>query len=106
MHYMLWEINVDKNQDVCFGVAPLTVADAREMVRTPKESALLRGFRGSPPYDVAALEEVLLRVSRLADELPQVKELDLNPILAYCDGRGCLLVDARVRLAPTGWYGQ
>lgn len=86
--------------DVCFRVAPLTVADAREMLRTPKGSALLRGFRGNPPCDLATLQDTLLRLARLADELPQVQELDLNPILVFPEGKGCLLIDARIRLAP------
>ena len=84
--------------DVCFRIAPLTVADAREMLGATKGSALLRGFRGKPACDVAALEDVILRLARLADELPQIEELDLNPILAFPEGHGCLLIDARIRL--------
>ncbi len=91
-------VMVEALGDVCFRVAPLTVADAREMLRTPKSSSLLRGFRGNPPCDLAALEDAILRLARLADELPQVQELDLNPILAFPEGQGCLLIDARIRL--------
>ena len=85
--------------DVCFRIAPLTVADAREMLGATKGSALLRGFRGKPACDVAALEDAILRLARLADELPQIEELDLNPILAFPEGKGCLLIDARIRIA-------
>jgi acyl-CoA synthetase (NDP forming) len=93
-------VMVEALGDVCFRVAPLTVADAREMLRIPKGSVLLRGFRGTPACDLAALEDAILRLARLADELPQVQELDLNPILVFSAGHGCLLIDARVRLAP------
>lgn len=95
-------VMVEALGDICFRLAPVTVADAREMLRTPKGSAMLRGFRGRPPCDLGALEEAILRLSRLADDLPQVTELDLNPILAYPEGQGCLLIDARVRLGPAG----
>jgi acetyl coenzyme A synthetase (ADP forming)-like protein len=94
-------VMVEALGDVCFRVAPLTVADAREMLRTPKGSKLLRGFRGNPPCDLAAVEDAILRLARLAEELPQVQELDFNPILVFPEGKGCLLIDARIRLAPT-----
>jgi acyl-CoA synthetase (NDP forming) len=55
------------------------------------------GFRGAPPADEGALTDLLLRLSLLADELPEVVELDLNPVLALPSG--CLVVDARVRVA-------
>ncbi|MEI7685873.1 MAG: acetate--CoA ligase family protein, partial [Planctomycetota bacterium] len=91
-------VMVEALGDVCFRVAPLTIADAREMLRAPKSSSLLRGFRGNPPCDLAALQDALLRLARLADELPKVQELDLNPILAFAEGQGCFLIDARIRL--------
>lgn len=92
-------VMVEAMGDVCFRVAPLTIADAREMLRTPKSSTLLRGFRGNPPCDIDALEDAILRLARLAEELPEVQELDLNPILAFPETKGCLLIDARIRLA-------
>ena len=58
------------------------------------------GYRGAPPCDVAALEEVLLRVAQLADQVPQLAEMDLNPIIATPNG--CVAVDARMRLVP--WH--
>jgi acyl-CoA synthetase (NDP forming) len=61
----------------------------------------VRGFRGSPPADAAALADLVQRLARLADDLPEVAELDLNPVLALSDG--CVAVDARIRLqAPPG----
>jgi acyl-CoA synthetase (NDP forming) len=80
-----------------FRLAPLTDLDARELVRGGKAGRLVAGFRGAPPADEDALTELLLRLSLLADELPEVVELDLNPVLAL--PRGCLAVDARARVA-------
>lgn len=81
-----------------FRVTPLTDRDAREMVRSIKGYRLLEGYRGHPAADVEALQEVLLRVSRLVEETPEIDELDLNPIFALAPGQGCRLVDARIRV--------
>jgi acyl-CoA synthetase (NDP forming) len=62
-----------------------------------KSGRLVRGFRGGPRADSAALTDLLHRLATLADDLPEVAELDLNPVIA--DERGCIAVDARVRLA-------
>ncbi|HEY1563889.1 MAG TPA: GNAT family N-acetyltransferase [Gaiellaceae bacterium] len=80
-----------------FRLAPLTDLDAEELVRSDKAGRLVAGFRGAPPADETALVDLLLRLSLLADELPEVVELDLNPVLAL--PAGCLAVDARVRVA-------
>jgi len=71
-------------------------ADAEELVLSGKAGRLVRGFRGAPPADVAALTELVLRLSRLGEDLPAVAELDLNPVMALPDR--CVAVDARVRL--------
>jgi len=84
--------------DASFRLAPLTDADAAELTHTGKVGRLLAGFRGAPPADIAAMEDLLLRVGRLADELPEVAELDLNPVIAGPEG--VVAVDARVRIAP------
>jgi acyl-CoA synthetase (NDP forming) len=80
-----------------FRLAPLTDVDARELVATGRAGRLVAGFRGRPAADAEALVDLLLRLSLLADDLPEVAELDLNPVLALPDG--CLAVDARVRVA-------
>jgi acyl-CoA synthetase (NDP forming) len=80
-----------------FRLAPLTDLDAEELVQVGKAGRLVAGFRGAPPADVEALVDLLLRLSLLADDLPEVAELDLNPVLALPDG--CFAVDARVRVA-------
>ena len=79
-------------------LTPLTDVDAEEMIHAVRATPLLAGDRGAPPTDTAALADVLLRVSRLADDLPEVSELDLNPVLARPDGVWC--VDVRVRISP------
>jgi acetate---CoA ligase (ADP-forming) len=86
--------------DAGFRLAPLTDADADELAQSGRAGRLLGGFRGAPPADRGALVDVLLRVARLADDLPEVAELDLNPVIAGPDG--CVVVDARARIAaPT-----
>jgi acetyl coenzyme A synthetase (ADP forming)-like protein len=85
---------------VGFRLAPLTDADAAELVGGEKVAKLLGGFRGAPAADIGAVTDLLLRVGRLADDLPTVAELDLNPVIA--GPAGCTVVDARVRAAlPT-----
>jgi acyl-CoA synthetase (NDP forming)/GNAT superfamily N-acetyltransferase len=79
-------------------LAPLTDIDAAEMIREVRAAPLLSGHRGTPAADVAALAGTLLRVSRLAGDLPEVAELDLNPVIARPDGVSA--VGARVRLSP------
>jgi acetate---CoA ligase (ADP-forming) len=82
--------------EASFRIAPLTDVDAEELVTTGKAGRLVAGFRGAPPADEAALADLVLRLARLAEDLDEVAELDLNPVLALPDG--CLAVDARVRL--------
>jgi acetate---CoA ligase (ADP-forming) len=83
-----------------FRLAPLTDLDAAELVRSGKTGRLVAGFRGAPPADEDALIDLLVRLSLLADDLPEVVELDLNPVLALPDR--CFAVDARVRVADRG----
>jgi acetyl coenzyme A synthetase (ADP forming)-like protein len=89
-------IHVEILGDVCFRITPLTDRDAREMVESIRGYRLLKGYRGHASADIAALEEVLLRVSRLVEEVPEISELDLNPIFALPPGQGCRIVDARI----------
>ncbi len=82
--------------DARFAVAPLTDVDADELVRGGKAGRLVAGFRGGPPADAAALTDLVHRLARLAQENPEVAELELNPVLGLA--AGCVAVDARVRL--------
>ena len=91
---------VELMEDVAFGVHPLTDSDAHRMIRELKGWPLLEGYRGEPSVDVARLEEVLLRVSQLVADFPEIAEMDLNPFIAAPPGRDGGAVDVRVRLSP------
>src|SRR5581483_8055822 len=82
-------IHVEVLADVGFRVPPLSDRDAADMVRAIKGYRLLQGYRGHPAADVAAIEEVLLRVSRLVEDVAEIRELDLNPVIALPPGQGC-----------------
>jgi len=77
-------------------LAPLTETDADTLINSIRSAPLLHGHRGSPAADIPALRDVLMRVSRLADDLPEVTELDLNPVIAR--QLGAVAVDARIRV--------
>ena len=79
-------------------LTPLTDTDAYQLIGSVRSAPLLRGYRGQPAADLGALRDLLLRVSRLADELPEVTELDLNPVIARPDG--VFVVDARIKVTP------
>ena len=81
--------------DAQFRIAPLTDVDAEELVLGGKAGRLVRGWRGAPPADPDALLDLVHRLARLAEDHPEVAELDLNPVIALADG--CKAVDARVR---------
>jgi acyl-CoA synthetase (NDP forming) len=84
--------------DRAFRILPLTDLDAHELVRAIRGAPLLLGYRGRPAANVAAVEELLLRVARLAEDLPEVWELELNPVCVTPER--AIAVDARVRIAP------
>jgi acyl-CoA synthetase (NDP forming)/GNAT superfamily N-acetyltransferase len=79
-------------------LTPLTDTDADRLIGSIRSAPLLRGYRGGQPTDLGALRDLLLRVSRLADDLPEVTELDLNPVIARADG--VFVVDARIKARP------
>jgi acyl-CoA synthetase (NDP forming) len=80
-------------------LAPLTDRDGADMRTELRSAPLLTGYRGQPPLAVAAVEDLLLRVGLLADEVPELAELDLNPVIV--SPTGVTAVDIKVRLAPT-----
>jgi acetyl coenzyme A synthetase (ADP forming)-like protein len=92
-------IHVEILGDVVFRVGPLTDQDAHDMIHKIKGYRLLQGYRGDPPADTAALEEILLRLSRLAEEVHEIAEIEFNPVIALTPGNGCRILDCRVRLA-------
>jgi acetyltransferase len=86
--------------DVAFRIHPLTDVDASEMIRETKGYRLLEGYRGQPRGDIQTLEETLLRVSGLITAIPELVEMDLNPVKVLPPGEGVCVVDARIRLHP------
>jgi len=89
-------ILVEVLKDVSFRVAPITGKDAAEMIREIKGYPLLQGYRGQEPVDIPFLEQLIVKVSELVEQYPEIKELDLNPVLAYKDR--AIAVDARIVL--------
>jgi acyl-CoA synthetase (NDP forming) len=86
-------------RDTALRLVPLTDVDAADLVRSLRSSPLLFGYRGSAPADVDALEDLLLRIGMLADEIPQVRELDCNPVVVRPDG--VIAIDIKIRLVRT-----
>ena len=84
--------------DRSLAVTPLTDRDAADLVRSLRSTPLLTGFRGSPPVDLASLEDLVVRVGQLAEQVPEIAEMDLNPVIAT--PAGAIAVDCKVRLAP------
>src|SRR6185503_3329338 len=89
-------VQVELLKDVSVRLTPLSNEDASEMIRELKTYPLLKGFRGSVPCDVAALEDGLLRVSAMVEDLPQIAELDCNPFVVH--DTGATILDARIRV--------
>jgi acyl-CoA synthetase (NDP forming) len=89
-------IFVELLKDVNFRVAPINSEDAKEMITQLKAYPLLNGYRNTPPADIDALVRILCNTSRLVMDNPEIKELDLNPIMAY--PKGAKTVDARIIL--------
>ncbi|MCL2172494.1 MAG: acetate--CoA ligase family protein [Nitrososphaerota archaeon] len=87
-------IFVEVLKDVTFKIAPVNLEEAKEMITGLKASALLKGYRNSPAADVDALAQIIVNVSKLLIAHPEIKELDLNPVLAYA--KGASTVDARI----------
>jgi len=87
-------VAVELFRDVSMNLLPLTREHACAMLRQIRGAPLLKGFRGRPPIDENAIVEGLLRISAIAEEYPEIVEIDLNPVIAYPDGM--LVVDARI----------
>ena len=92
-------IYVEVSADVSVRVTPLTDRAAAAMVREIRGYSLLEGYRGHSPADIEAIHNVLLRVSRLVEEVPDIAELEASPIFVGPPGEGCRIGDARIRVA-------
>lgn len=88
-------IYVEVMKDVSFRILPLTDHTAKRLVQSLKSYPLLTGFRGSKPVDIKYIEEVLLRVSQLVKDFPQIQEVDINPFIVSDQREACRAVDAR-----------
>jgi acyl-CoA synthetase (NDP forming) len=84
--------------DVVFRITPITDRDAREMIRAARSFPLLEGWRGAPAGDVQALEELVLRVSAMVEDIPELVEMDLSPVRVLPPGQGVTVLEARVNL--------
>lgn len=92
-------VHVEVLQDVAFRVAPLSDRDAREMIREIRGYALLTGYRGHAKADVSSLEEALLRLSRLVEHVPEIDQIDLNPVFALGPDEGYRIADVRIHVS-------
>jgi acetate---CoA ligase (ADP-forming) len=99
-------IYVEVLRDVTFRLAPVRPLGAVHMIESVRSFPLLEGVRGERPSDLGALAEAIERVSQLATELPEVVELDVNPLIVRPEGGGVVAVDARVVLAPSSRSGR
>jgi acyl-CoA synthetase (NDP forming) len=95
-------IFVEVLKDVSFRLIPFTERDAREMLKELKAYKILEGIRGEPERDIDSLIGVMLAVSKMIVENPEITELDCNPTFVYEKGKGTLVVDARILISESG----
>ncbi|MBI5342509.1 MAG: acetate--CoA ligase family protein [Deltaproteobacteria bacterium] len=95
-------IYVEVLKDVSFRLAPLSRDEAVEMVREIRAYPLLSSFRGSVPADEGGIVDALLRISRLSTDVPEIQELDINPVMVMSKGRGIRAIDCRMTIAEAG----
>lgn len=91
-------IFVEIFKDVTFKVAPLAEDDAEKMLQEIRSAKILEGVRGKAPRDRAAIIDAIVRLSRLAADFPEIKELDINPMIVLNEGKGCYVADARIMI--------
>jgi acyl-CoA synthetase (NDP forming) len=89
---------VEVLEDVVFRVHPLSEVDAREMIHQIRGYPLLAGARGRPPVDEDRLAGLILRLSQLVSDLPEIDQIDINPLIAGFDSKCCAVIDARIIL--------
>lgn len=93
-------IMVELLSDVAFRLTPVTDTDAAEMLERLRAAKLLDGYRGAPPGDRDALVSLIMHLSALVEAVPELRELDLNPVKVLAPGKGVIVVDSRMRIAP------
>jgi acyl-CoA synthetase (NDP forming) len=93
-------VTVELVKDVALRLHPVTDIDAAEMVAALRSSPLLDGYRGAPAGDRQALVSIIRKISALVELVPEIIELDLNPVKVLPPGQGAIVIDARMRIAP------
>lgn len=86
-------------RDVSYRLAPLTLSETMEMVAETRAYTLLRGVRGEPPSDIKSVVDVITRLSQVMCRFDDLVEMEINPLFAYEEGKGCVAVDIRITLA-------
>jgi acetyltransferase len=89
---------VEAMKDVTFRLAPMWEISAEIMIRTIKAYRVLKGIRGAPPSDIDSIKDCLLRLSQMLCDHPEIVELDINPLIVYPEGEGCVVADSRILL--------
>lgn len=89
---------VEALKDVTFRLAPMWEISAEIMIRSVKSYPVLTGIRGAPPSDIAAIQDCILRLSQMVSDHPEIAELDINPLIVYPAGQGCVVADSRMLL--------
>jgi len=92
-------IYVQVLKDLSFRIAPFSREEARTMLSEIRAISLLRGVRGEPPADLGAIEDVLVGLSQLVTDFPEIVEMDINPLIVFEEGRGAMSVDMRLVLS-------
>jgi len=91
-------IYVEILKDVSFRIAPITRKDAQEMLDEIKSIKLLRGTRGEKPSDIESIIDVLIKISQLVTDFPDIIEMDINPLFVREEGKGSIAGDVRIRI--------
>ena len=91
-------IYVEALKDVAFRIAPLSRHEAREMIEEVKTVSLLKGTRGEDPSDIESIIEIMLKVSQLVMDFPEIVEMDINPLFVKKQGEGSIAGDVRIRI--------
>ena len=91
-------IFVEALKDVVWRVAPLSYEEARRMIASIRGARVLQGIRGEKPWDIETVADLLVRLSHMLVALPQIQEIDINPVLVFPEGEGAQAVDARIIL--------
>ncbi|MGZ3635506.1 MAG: acetate--CoA ligase family protein, partial [Syntrophales bacterium] len=93
---------VELFQDVVFRLAPILRNETHRMIQEIKGYKLLTGFRGRPKADIEAIERAVVSLSNMAINHPEIKEMDINPLIVHEQGKGTTVADCRIILEAVG----